>query len=163
MRGAGKRPKFDLAAVGVPNSQAFLGTPRACRQSVAQSNLVHISADAPPVAESVSYKVKGFCDLESTASFDRFLGRGGNFVEFAAIVYVMTMKVSTENSLIDEAIRRVRDGETAAFEVVVRRFERPLRAWLAVQAPPGVDVDEVAQRSFVTAFSRLGKPHTWTR
>jgi len=43
----------------------------------------------------------------------------------------------------------------AAFETVVRRLERPLRAWLAAQAPPGVDVDEVAQRSFVAAFTRL--------
>jgi len=63
---------------------------------------------------------------------------------------------SDDDSQPDQAIRRVRDGETAAFEVVVRRFERPLRAWLAAQAPPGVDVDEVAQRSFVAAFTRLG-------
>ena len=67
----------------------------------------------------------------------------------------MTMRNSTDDSLLDHAIRRVRGGGTAAFEVVVRRFERPLRAWLAVQAPPGVDVDEVAQRSFVAAFTRL--------
>jgi len=49
----------------------------------------------------------------------------------------------------------VRGGNTAAFEVVVRRFERPLRAWLATHAPPGVDVDEVAQQSFLAAFARL--------
>jgi len=66
-----------------------------------------------------------------------------------------TMKNSADDSLLDHAIRRVRDGETAAFEVVVRRFERSLRAWLAMQAPPGADVDEVAQRSFVAAFTRL--------
>lgn len=68
----------------------------------------------------------------------------------------MTMKNSTDDSVLDDATCRVRDGETVAFEVVVRRFEKPLRAWLAVQAPPGVDVDEVAQRSFVVAFARLG-------
>jgi len=67
----------------------------------------------------------------------------------------MTRKASTNDSSLDDAIRSVRKGNTAAFEVVVRRFERPLRAWLAVQAPPGVDVDEVAQRSFVAAFTRL--------
>lgn len=69
---------------------------------------------------------------------------------------MMTRKASTNDSLLDDAIRSVRDGNTAAFEVVVRQLERPLRAWLAVQAPPGVDVDEVAQRSFVAAFTRLG-------
>ena len=67
----------------------------------------------------------------------------------------MTRKDSTNDSVVDEAIRRVRKGDTAAFEVVVRRLERPLRAWLAVQAPPGIDVDEVAQMSFVAAFTRI--------
>ncbi|KPL27402.1 MAG: hypothetical protein AMJ72_09085 [Acidithiobacillales bacterium SM1_46] len=67
----------------------------------------------------------------------------------------MTRKASTNDSLVDDAIRSVRKGNTAAFEVVVRQLERPLRAWLAVQTPPGVDVDEVAQRSFVAAFTRL--------
>jgi hypothetical protein len=67
----------------------------------------------------------------------------------------MTMQASNERSPIDDAVRRVRSGETGAFEVVVRRFERPLRAWLAACGPPGVDVDEVAQRSFLAAFSRL--------
>lgn len=68
---------------------------------------------------------------------------------------MMTRKGSINNRQLDEVIRRVRKGNTAAFEVVVRQLERPLRAWLAVQAPPGIDVDEVAQRSFVTAFTRL--------
>ena len=67
------------------------------------------------------------------------------------------MQVSDENSLIDDAIRRIRSGNTVEFEYVVRKFERPLRAWLAGCAPPGVDVDEVAQRSFVAAFSRLNE------
>ena len=59
------------------------------------------------------------------------------------------------NRQLEEAIRRVRKGDTAAFEVVVRRFERSLRAWLAMYTPPGIDVDEVAQQSFVAAFTRL--------
>ena len=67
------------------------------------------------------------------------------------------MQASNDNSLIDDAIRRVRSGNTGAFESVVRKFERPLRAWLAGCAPLGVDVDEVAQRSFVAAFSRLNE------
>jgi RNA polymerase sigma-70 factor (ECF subfamily) len=68
---------------------------------------------------------------------------------------MMTKQTPTDDSRLNNAIRRVRKGDTAAFEVVVRRLERPLRAWLAAQAPPGVDVDEVAQRSFVAAFTRL--------
>lgn len=67
----------------------------------------------------------------------------------------MVRKYSTDDSNIDDAIRSVRGGNANAFEVVVRQLERPLRAWLAVQTPPGIDVDEVAQRSFVAAFTRL--------
>ncbi|MBN1420948.1 MAG: sigma-70 family RNA polymerase sigma factor [Planctomycetes bacterium] len=55
----------------------------------------------------------------------------------------------------DDAVRRVQGGDTAAFEEILRRFERPLRAWLAACGPPGVDVDEVAQQTFVAAFLRL--------
>lgn len=62
---------------------------------------------------------------------------------------------STDHPVIDDAVRRVRAGHRDAYELVVRRFERPLRAWLAVQAPPGVDVDEIAQISFIAAFNRL--------
>ena len=72
----------------------------------------------------------------------------------------MTMQAPNENSRIDEAIRRVRNGDNGAFEDVIRRFERPLRAWLAACGPPGVDVDEVAQRTFVAAFSRLHEYRT---
>ena len=74
----------------------------------------------------------------------------------------MTRKESTDNYSVDDAIRHVRKGNIAAFEVVVRQFERPLRVWLAVQAPPGVDVDEVAQRSFVAAFTRLSEYESGT-
>jgi len=72
------------------------------------------------------------------------------------------MRPPQENSQIDDAIRHVRNGDTGAFEAVIRGFERPLRAWLAACGPPGVDVDEVAQRSFVAAFSRLNEYHVGT-
>jgi len=65
------------------------------------------------------------------------------------------VKGPNEELLLDDAIRSVRNGNRAAFEPIVRQFERPLRAWLATRAPPGVDVDEVAQRSFVTAYTRI--------
>lgn len=56
---------------------------------------------------------------------------------------------------LEAAVRRVRQGDVQAFAMVVRQFERPLRAWLAAHAAPGVDVDEIAQRSFVAAYTRL--------
>lgn len=67
----------------------------------------------------------------------------------------MTDRTANNDPLLDEALRNVRKGNRDAFEVVVRRFERSLRVWLATQAPAGVDVDEVAQRSFVAAFTAL--------
>jgi RNA polymerase sigma-70 factor (ECF subfamily) len=57
---------------------------------------------------------------------------------------------------IADALRRVRHGDVDAFEPVVRQYERSLRSWLAAHAPPGVDTDEAAQRTFVSAFTRLG-------
>jgi len=56
---------------------------------------------------------------------------------------------------IEAAIRQTRAGDLQAFADVVRRFDRPLRAWLATHAPPGVDVDDIAQASFLAAYTRL--------
>ncbi len=56
---------------------------------------------------------------------------------------------------LETAISRCKAGRADAFERIVREFERPLRAWLAALAPPGADVDEMAQRSFVAAYNRL--------
>ncbi len=55
----------------------------------------------------------------------------------------------------ERAIGRVLAGDREAFAAVVRRFERPLRTWVATHAPPGVDVDDVAQASFIAAYTRL--------
>jgi RNA polymerase sigma-70 factor (ECF subfamily) len=74
-----------------------------------------------------------------------------------------TMNEPAEEPEIDDALRRVRGGDVAAFETVVRRYAGRLRAWLAVQAPPGVDTDEVAQRTFVAAFTRLEEFEPGTR
>ena len=52
-------------------------------------------------------------------------------------------------------IHRIQGGDQGSFETVIRRLERPLRAWLATHASPAVDVDEVAQRTFVIAFTKL--------
>jgi RNA polymerase sigma-70 factor, ECF subfamily len=66
----------------------------------------------------------------------------------------MKLDDSTEQK-IDDAVRRVSRGDASAFEVIVRQFEKPLRAWLAAHAPPGVDVDELAQQSFIAAYTNL--------
>jgi RNA polymerase sigma-70 factor (ECF subfamily) len=60
-----------------------------------------------------------------------------------------------DDAVIEAAIRQVRGGNAQAFAHVVRRFERPLRAWLATHAPPGVDIDDIAQASFLAAYTRL--------
>ena len=39
----------------------------------------------------------------------------------------------------------------------MKRFERPLRVWLATQAPPNIDIDDVAQRTLIAAFAQLDK------
>ncbi len=62
---------------------------------------------------------------------------------------------AADDAPLEAAIRQVRGGDVQAFAAVVRRFERPLRAWLAAHAPPGADVDEVAQTTFIAAYSRL--------
>ncbi len=67
------------------------------------------------------------------------------------------------DSRLEDAVRRTRSGDSAAFEVIVRRFEKPVRAWLAGHVPPGIDVDDVAQRTFVAAFTRLGDYTPGTR
>ena len=61
------------------------------------------------------------------------------------------------DSAIESAVCRTLSGETMAFEAIVRHFERPLRVWLATQAPPTIDVDDIAQRTLIAAFSQLGK------
>lgn len=67
----------------------------------------------------------------------------------------MSASNSSDDIDFDALVRRTLEGDLAAFEAIVRRMERPLRAWLATHVSPGVDVDEVAQRSFVIAHSKL--------
>ena len=68
----------------------------------------------------------------------------------------MNHSPTRNESSIEEAIRRTLAGDVSAFEEVVRQFERPLRVWLATQAPPAIDIDDVAQRTLIAAFSQLG-------
>jgi len=55
----------------------------------------------------------------------------------------------------DQVIARARIGERAAFEEIVRRYQRRVRSWLATHCPPGGDVDELAQRTFLVVYTRL--------
>ncbi len=67
----------------------------------------------------------------------------------------MSISKNQNDNGIQDAISQVQAGDRTAFAVVVRKYERRLRAWLATHAPPGIDPDEIAQRSFVTAYSNL--------
>lgn len=53
------------------------------------------------------------------------------------------------------AVAKARQGNPEAFETVVRACEGSLRTWLATICPPGVDSDEIAQQSFIVAYTRL--------
>src|SRR5262249_5566926 len=47
-------------------------------------------------------------------------------------------------------------GDGPAFEAIVRRLEWPLRTWLVARCPPGTDADDIAQSTFLEAFTHLG-------
>ena len=50
---------------------------------------------------------------------------------------------------LEAQIRRVREGDPAGFEAIVRAFEWPVRTWIVAHCPPGGDADDVAQRVFI--------------
>jgi RNA polymerase sigma-70 factor (ECF subfamily) len=58
---------------------------------------------------------------------------------------------------LEEAIRRVQAGDAEAFASVLRAFEWLVRGWVAAKCPPGGDVDDVAQRTFIEAFKNIGR------
>ena len=57
----------------------------------------------------------------------------------------------------EAAIRRVQAGDTAAFADLVLTHEWLVRGWVATKCPPGGDVDDVAQRTFIEAFKNIGR------
>ncbi len=59
------------------------------------------------------------------------------------------------DAVIETALGQVHRGDRQAFATVVRRFEHPLRAWFGSHVPPGVDVDDTAQATFIAAFTQL--------
>jgi RNA polymerase sigma-70 factor (ECF subfamily) len=58
---------------------------------------------------------------------------------------------------IEEAIERVRNGNTDDFRIVVAAYHQRLRASLAGLCPPSVDSEEIAHLSFVEAYRNLGR------
>jgi RNA polymerase sigma-70 factor, ECF subfamily len=60
-----------------------------------------------------------------------------------------------DKDTLEEAIRRVREGDPAGFEAVVRALEWPVRTWIVAHCPPGGDPDDVAQRTFIEAFKKI--------
>jgi RNA polymerase sigma-70 factor (ECF subfamily) len=56
---------------------------------------------------------------------------------------------------LEAQIRRVREGDPAGFEAVIRAFEWPVRTWIVAHCPPGGDADDVAQRTFIEAFKKI--------
>ena len=58
---------------------------------------------------------------------------------------------------LEAQIRRVREGDPAGFEEILRAFEWPIRTWVVAHCPPGGDPDDVAQRTFIEAFKRIAE------
>lgn len=58
---------------------------------------------------------------------------------------------------LEERIRSVQEGDPDAFEHLVRAFEWPVRSWIVAHSPPGVDADDIAQRTFIEVFRRIGE------
>ena len=59
------------------------------------------------------------------------------------------------DDLPDESYRLAKAGDMRAIEAIVRHHQAAVRAWLAAHCPLGGDADDVAQRTFVTAITRL--------
>lgn len=56
---------------------------------------------------------------------------------------------------IEDCIRRVMDGDRDSFRGVVNHFLPRVRAMIVGRSLPGIDVDEVVQRSFVEAYKNI--------
>lgn len=68
-----------------------------------------------------------------------------------------------DESAVEQAIERVREGQIDAYELVVRAYQGRLRALLANVCPPGLDPDELAHLTFVDAFKKIDQYTLRTR
>lgn len=65
------------------------------------------------------------------------------------------MPNQSQNALIDDSVRAVRAGNKMAFAQIVNAFEAELRMWVSAHSLPGIDIDSVAQSTFVAAYTNL--------
>ena len=63
---------------------------------------------------------------------------------------------------LEAEIRRAQSGDLDAFESIIRMFEGALRAWTVARCPAGGDADDVAQRTFIEIFRRIGEYRSGT-
>jgi RNA polymerase sigma-70 factor (ECF subfamily) len=59
------------------------------------------------------------------------------------------------DAVIERLLVRAQGGSRAAFEELVRQTERRVRGWVVMHTSPGADADEISQRTYITAFTRL--------
>ena len=59
------------------------------------------------------------------------------------------------DDLPDETYRLANAGDMRAIEAIVRHHQAAVMSWLAAHCPLGGDADDVAQRTFVAAITRL--------
>ena len=57
---------------------------------------------------------------------------------------------------VEDCVSRVKSGERNAFRVIVDLFLPQVRAMIVGRSLPGIDVDDVVQRSFVEAYKNIG-------
>jgi RNA polymerase sigma-70 factor (ECF subfamily) len=59
--------------------------------------------------------------------------------------------------ILNDAVRRVQSGQRDAFREIVEAMLPVVRAYVAGKSLPGVDVDDVVQRTFVEAYQAIGQ------
>jgi RNA polymerase sigma-70 factor (ECF subfamily) len=59
--------------------------------------------------------------------------------------------------ILNDAVRRVQSGQRDAFREIVEAMLPVVRAFVAGKSLPGVDVDDVVQRTFVEAYQAIGQ------
>lgn len=67
----------------------------------------------------------------------------------------MQQKKQKAEDLPDEVYHAAKRGETAAQEQIVRFHQGPVRGWIVAHCPAGGDADEIAQKTFVAALTRI--------
>lgn len=65
--------------------------------------------------------------------------------------------VENDSDILDKAVRRVQSGQRDAFREIVEAMLPVVRAFVAGRSLPGVDVDDVVQRTFVEAYQSIGQ------